>query len=306
MDKPFRTYDELVELMESRGLYCGDETIFVLQREGYYAVVNGYKDPFLASRSPERFRVRSRFADLYRLFVMDRHLRSTVFRFITLAEATLKSICTYEFCELHSDEVEPYLNPAAYRADRNYPTMVNGFIHDVNVMLDRDPYKKPRYMRPYVKHYIESHDNVPLWIVMNQLSLTQAFKFYDFLPENLRFKIANRFQALYDETHIFSRRITHSKLRKAYDHIKDFRNICAHDERLYCAKVDKSQSTSFRKLISDLNLVLTSNQYNVLTSQIGKIVERAASSMNSITENDILGYMGYSSLKDVRELVENS
>ena len=46
MDKPFRTHDELICIMNARGLKTDNRTKFILEREGYYAVVNGYKDLF--------------------------------------------------------------------------------------------------------------------------------------------------------------------------------------------------------------------------------------------------------------------
>ena len=49
MDKPFRTHDELICIMNARGLKTDNRTKFILEREGYYAVVNGYKDLFIDS-----------------------------------------------------------------------------------------------------------------------------------------------------------------------------------------------------------------------------------------------------------------
>lgn len=61
---------------------------------------------------------------------------------------------------------------------------------------------------------------------MNYLMLGQAFKFYEFQPESMRNTIAKSFSDLYSETHEVDKRISPRRLRLAYDHIKDFRNIC--------------------------------------------------------------------------------
>ena len=50
MDKPFKSIDEQIAILESRGLECDNSTRLVLEREGYYPVVNGYKDLFLGQR----------------------------------------------------------------------------------------------------------------------------------------------------------------------------------------------------------------------------------------------------------------
>lgn len=46
MAKEFKTIDEQIALLNSRGIKTDDQTKIQLMRESYYAVVNGYKDPF--------------------------------------------------------------------------------------------------------------------------------------------------------------------------------------------------------------------------------------------------------------------
>lgn len=61
MDKPFKSIAEQIAILESRGLECDNDTRLVLEREGYYPVVNGYKDLFLDERGglrPRAFRKR--------------------------------------------------------------------------------------------------------------------------------------------------------------------------------------------------------------------------------------------------------
>ena len=47
MDKPFRTIEEQIAILNSRGVATDKSTPEVLAREGYYSVVNGYKDLYL-------------------------------------------------------------------------------------------------------------------------------------------------------------------------------------------------------------------------------------------------------------------
>lgn len=306
MDKPFKTLNELIALMDSRGLKTDKNTGFILKREGYYAVVNGYKDLFIdasakqSAAGEDRYKEGTEFTELYSLFVMDRHLRNILFRYITLAEATLKTVATYEFCAVHKDNNEAYLDKANYRSDGRYPDLIPTLIGEMNSILGRK--KKPTRNKLYLDHYINKHDNVPLWVIMNNLDLGQAFRFYDYLPESIRFTIARSFQALYKETHAQGKRITHKDLKDAFDHIKDFRNRCAHDERLYCARIDKSKSTTFKNVIDDLELVLTANQFNKLTNSIAETVKEATAEIHTVNSNDILALMGYSSFEEIAPL----
>lgn len=47
MDKPFKTVDEKIAILESRGVQTDADTVYMLRQEGYYSIVNGYKDLFL-------------------------------------------------------------------------------------------------------------------------------------------------------------------------------------------------------------------------------------------------------------------
>ena len=130
-------------------------------------------------------------------------------------------------------------------------------------ILDRSG--KPKRNEPYLDHCINKHDNVPLWVIINNLYLGQAFRFYDYPLESIRFPIERRLQALYAETYFEVKRITHKDLKNAFGHIEDFRNKYAHDERLYCTQIDKSGSTKFKDAIDDLELVLAAKQFSCST-----------------------------------------
>lgn len=39
MDKPFKSIDEQIAILEGRGLECDNNTRLVLEREGYYPVI---------------------------------------------------------------------------------------------------------------------------------------------------------------------------------------------------------------------------------------------------------------------------
>ena len=123
MDKPFKSIAEQIAILESRGLECDNDTRLVLEREGYYPVVNGYKDLFLGQREDsgqEFFTKGTKFSDIYRLFEFDRSLRLLMFEFFNKAEAVLKTVCSYQFAMAHKDNPEAYLDKGSYRADAGY------------------------------------------------------------------------------------------------------------------------------------------------------------------------------------------
>ncbi len=262
MDRPFKTIQEQVELLEARGVKADKTTPEVLIREGYYSVVNGYKGPFIDAKSTkaandDRYLPGTTFADIYALFSFDRELRMLFFKYFSIAEETLKTASAYCFSKAHPGEFEPYLNAGNYVGDQG---QVNALISDFNTALGRNPRKKPKN-KLYLDHYSKHHDEVPIWVLMKYLTLGQAFKFYCFQPEAIRNEIAKVFSSLYGNDHKQPIKISHRRLRLIYDHIKDFRNICAHDERFYCARVAPSRDIAVADVIEDMQLVLSKDSF---------------------------------------------
>ena len=96
MAKEFKTIDELVALLASRNIATDEATAGVLARESYYAVVNGYKDPFLdrdamVSSADDVYLPGTTFRQIYDLFLFDRDLRCTLLPYLLRAESEMKT-----------------------------------------------------------------------------------------------------------------------------------------------------------------------------------------------------------------------
>lgn len=117
--KPYRSVDEQLRILRSRGMAVDAGAGHVLRREGYYPIVNGYKDLFLDRKAcltagDDRYGTGARFDDLYALFLFDRELRELLFSAITRAEAALKAVCAHDercYCARYDG-----------RANENWPT----------------------------------------------------------------------------------------------------------------------------------------------------------------------------------------
>lgn len=301
MDKPFKTIAEQMSLLESRGVATDAETASILEREGYYSVVNGYKLPFRDDTAStqvrdDRYRQGTKFSDIYRLFRFDRDLRLAMFRYFAEAEAVFKTTCAYQFSRLHEDKLEAYLDPGSYRGGA-YSSRVVDLIDDFKKALHRHPHERGAYKREYIRHYATSHDEVPLWVLTNFLMLGQIFKFYEYLPEGAQNSVAHAIARLHDESYgTQGTKISPRRLRLAYDHIKDFRNICAHDERLYCARVSPVRDIDFAHLLEDLELVLTREENSRMRQEVMNLVYGLMEDIDADTATQVLLDMG---VKDI-------
>lgn len=302
VDKPFKSIEEQVEILEGRGLRTNEATPLILERENYYSVINGYKDPFLEmpTNGVDRYLQGTAFDDVYRLFCFDRDLRMFMFRYFAIAESTLKSTCAYQFSKVHRDEIEPYLNPANYRAEPNYKGRVTKFVGELSKIVGRDPdcdsNKKPIYQCEYMRHYAEHHDGIPLWVLTNYLMFGQIFKFFDFQTESMRDAIARSYSNLYAETHQKPQKIFWPRLRRSYNHIKDFRNICAHDERLYCSRVAPAKDIKFVDVTRDLQLVLRKDEDIAMIEGLKRMVVKLGDDLPEVPYARVLKSMGFTDM----------
>ena len=266
MHKPFMSVANQVELLGSRGLATDSRTGWVLEREGYYSVINGYKSPFLDESKPKeagdaRYREDTSFDNIYALFVFDRNLRFLFFRMTTLAEAILKTVCSHEFTKLNPSEKNPYLNIANYADTGKAHEKAKKLIGRLEKILQ--PNTKSGYAdrKDYLRHCLEHHDGeVPLWVLANDLTLGQMYWFFQSQKTEARANIARSFTALYADSHKHDVEVTSQRLDRIYRRIKDYRNICAHDERLYCAHPHDSNITVFQ-LAQDLRFVTDKQRY---------------------------------------------
>jgi abortive infection bacteriophage resistance protein len=292
MDKPFKTIEEQIAILNSRGVRTDSKTAEILLRENYYAVVNGYKDLFLLRRGEdELYRPGTRFNEIYNLFLFDRRLRMMLFRYLAIAESTLKTATAYHFGQIYKGNQTAYLEIDTYSSDFS-----KGLIREFEAILG---IKNEKRLKPYIAHYLENHGNVPIWVLMNYLSFGQATRFFVFQKEHVKAAIAETFGQLFRGSNGYEWKITHKTIRVCYDIIKDMRNICAHDERLYCARVSPGENVTFLGLVEALDIVLpceeSGNLRNDAINEIISILPR----LSTVTHSSLLRKMGLRSLDDL-------
>ncbi len=129
--------------------------------------------------------------------------------------------------------------------------------------------------------------------------LGQIFKFFEYQSEGIRNRIAKSFSALYAETHETPRKISSRELRLAYDHIKDFRNNCAHEERLYCSRVSPARDIVFARMLDDLPLVLTKNENTRMRGELLGLLHKLTGELGGSMGEQVLHAMGFANLDEV-------
>ena len=87
----------------------------------------------------------------------------------------------------------------------------------------------------------------------------------------------------------------------AFSVLVDFRNLCAHDERLYCAKAGLSHDLGFVDMLEQLSLVLPSEELSDFVIEISKLFGKYSAVMRVIDPKSLLDEMGISTIKSANE-----
>ena len=75
--KEFKTYQEQIDLLKSRGLVISDENFAMekLKEDNYYNIINGYKELFITPGTKDNFINDVTFEEIYALYDFDRVLK---------------------------------------------------------------------------------------------------------------------------------------------------------------------------------------------------------------------------------------
>lgn len=310
--KPFKTHRQQLTILRDRGLEIknGSSAMRILEREGYYALINGYKDLFLKTDAqgkliePEEYKENTTFEDIYYLHQFDRRLRNLMLEYILIFESSIKAKVSYRFSEKYSEQ-HAYLVLKNYTRDPKQLKNILNLIATISNTIS----KKGKGTNP-IKHYIDAHEGVPLWVLVNYLTLGNINYFYQCLTESLQNKIAKDFAVNFNRDYNVNYQITSNMIHEVLKMANFFRNVCAHEERMYNFSVHKPpkniqisnvlsvpnqylEDGKLYSLICFLRLVISKNDYNKLIRSIKSVVERYEEKFTDETYARILQSMGF-------------
>lgn len=160
MSKPFKTYEEQIKILSTRGLYINspEDAKIILSRVNYYSLINGYKTLFLDNTSftevEDVYKDGSTFEEIYALHEMDRELKEAIFSYLLRFEKLLKTSCAYHFSNLHRDVLYPYLDIENYSTAKHQLNYVLKNIGTLSNAISREN-KNFNGKKP-IKHYIKN------------------------------------------------------------------------------------------------------------------------------------------------------
>lgn len=230
MEKEFKTYDEQIQLLKKKNLIIDDvnHAKHILKNASYFALINGYKKPFKSDNG--NYKENTRFEDIENLYEFDENLRVCMFKYLLLIERKIKSSISYHFSHEYRC-ADNYFNVNNY----NYVGSHN--IQEINKLVSilKNVYNGTEHS--YINHYKSYHKGeVPLWVLINAMSFGRVSKMYSFLKIGVQQKVCNDFNIRSIED-----------MRNMLNMVTLFRNVCAHNERLYDYKTHNGVKMEYLK-----------------------------------------------------------
>ena len=237
MAKPFQTHNQQLKMLRKRNILItnGSKAKAILIRENYYQLINGYKHIFLDTveskkRQDDYYKNGTTFEQIYALYEFDRNLRNILMKYILI-----KSKIAYQFSSEHPKEAFSYFNINNYRDTNHQQTtsLIATLSSVTKQNTDSNTKSGPFY------HYFNEHKELPLWVLITKLTLGQTCSLLYNLKESTQIEIlkAVLYEFKNNSNNIAASKIIHQNYLKdfisAINCIKAFRNVCAHEDRLY-------------------------------------------------------------------------
>ncbi len=310
--KDFKTIEEQIDILKNRGLIFNDENKAkqILISNNYYNVINGYKDLFITQGSKDNFINGTTFEEIYHLYDFDKKIKDIFLEYILKVENNLRSYIAYYFSMYHGND--NYLKLDSFETLNNIPNVLpetkKNKIRNIQNLIGtiHKEIGKAIDTKEYINHYLVGYGFIPMWVLVNILSFGTLSKFLELMKQNERIQISQHFNILENEL------IQYTKLL-AY-----FRNLCAHDDRIYNVKVPKYLYIPDNKYHSLLNLpklksmymygkndlfalfitlkvMLSEKEFNTLYNKINGRIISLSKSLNVVSINDVLNIMNFPS-----------
>ncbi len=240
--KKFYTYEQQLDKLKSKGLVIKDESaaIEVLKREGYYNIINGYSSLF--KNDSKMFYGGTEFDDIVNLYDFDKNLRSIVYKYSSSIECNCKALIAHEFSRAHGVDEKLYLTAEAFTPNKSCALGVSDLIAECNKTIAEALNKNSNKYREYIAHNLNTNGHVPMWVLIRALTFGTTTILYKYMLPEEKEAVSSNFK------------LTAAQLENILEIVVPFRNIVAHGERTYCARLIRKRLSTKLPVVQKLGI----------------------------------------------------
>ena len=285
--KQYKTDEELLDYLEAKNVTIKNRKFALkkLEKYTYYSIVNSYKYNFKDANNDYFPNVS--FEEIYALYEFDKNLKLIMLKYALEVESFIKSLISNHISNVYG--IDAYLNV------NNLDNKANLAVRKRLIDKINDDINRNYGIHLAITHYIDNYGFVPPFVLTKILTFGVISSYYGLLKQSDRQIIAKRFK------------ISDILLKQILRCLTNIRNICAHNDRLFCYRdkytlkfkeidsnyVIKDNLTNLYMMIRAMQIVLDKKQYNSLVKAIKKEINQLDNKLNSIDIKNILRIMGY-------------
>lgn len=250
--KVFKSLNEQIEIMKNKSLIIDDE-VMVKQKllEHNYYVIKGYQTPFVEQNNPTTFYPNVYFEDIFALYEFDTDLKILMLDYILKTENKVKSVMAYFFSEKYGADEKEYLQMKNFSTKKYKQDEIKELFEDMNR-------KKHIRINKAVNHYVEKHNNVPLWVMIKVLNFNELSDFYYCLKKEDQQQVSNYFN------------IDNRHFQTILNRFVHFRNICAHGDICFNAEY---QNKTYVNILESLLVFLPEKETKEMVRWYNDLVD---------------------------------
>lgn len=306
--KPFKTLEEQIEILRQRNLEFKEEKRAkrYLLDYNYYNIINYYSKFFMDIKA-NKYYEGVYFEDILEVHHFDKEIKHSVFKAIMEIERHFKSILAYNYTKIFKDNLYSYLDINNYESN-----LILDVANTTSLFSKKISLKSREKNNNSIKHYINNHNSVPFWILVDHLTFGEVIKFYKLNKEKIRNAVVkDLIYFLEDNTKEKSKtQISSKNINLILENILELRNVTAHNNillglklrndlpylddihsKLNINKTDNRQS--FYHSILYFQLFLTKNQYEQLENGLKKRIKKLKNKINEAYYNEIVSSLGF-------------
>jgi len=240
--KKYCTYEELIEILRKRQLNIVDENLLQENFEsiGYYNLINGYSSIF-QSKNDEYEKGVTDTAILH-LYNFDKSLRNTIYKYALAVESRVKSVIGHVFSKHHGVDHRKYLKRECFDKDDTKTERIEKFIKILQKKIKTNRYD-PDKSRPCIVHYLKKHGHIPLWVLSRVMTFGEINKFYSCMLLEEKETVSRTFN------------VKPANLEIMLKMLVKYRNIVAHDERIYCVQINRDLLPSGLQIYNEIDIM---------------------------------------------------
>lgn len=308
MKRYFKTIDQQIDILKTRGLIINDENKAkeILLHYNYYKVINGTIMFFNQSKYPYKYERGTTFKEIEAVHVFDKEIKKIFLNSILDIERHLRSIISYTFME-HHPEANSYLNPDNFNNDRS---LIDANIYSMSKTIEN--FEEEVNYNKSIKYYYEKYNHVPLWFLINFISFGKLVNFYETMKNDEAYEVANDFTKFLNANlpEAEGYYLTNRQFQTVITNIKEIRNVCAHDNLIlnykcendiydiapihdkYDIERDDDKRDLFNVYIV-MQILLSKKQFSELTGMLKEKIELLRKSVNEKAFHKVMQSIGF-------------